>query len=207
MIRLLATAAPAALLAIAATCAVAQMPMTKPGAPDPGRAVAGTYTVDPGHTMVVWTVDHMGFTPYTGIFGDVTGTLRFDPRHPDAAKIDVRVPVAKITTASAALTKHLLSPDFFGAAPADARFVSTRVIVRGRSASVLGTLTLNGVTKPVTLAAQFYGAGVTPPQMGGGTGLGFTATATIRRSDFGLGFGAPIVSDAVELRIALGLTK
>lgn len=197
----------AAALLLTAAAATAQAPMTKPGSPDASKASAGSYKVDPGHTMVVWTVDHMGFTPYTGIFGDVTGTLAFDPKAPDAAKVDVVIPVAKITTANADLTKHLLTKDFFGAAPADAHFVSTKVVARGQSATITGNLTLNGVTKPVTLAAKFYGAGTLPPQMGGGAGLGFTATATIKRSDFGLGYGVPIVSDAVELKIYIGLMK
>src|SRR3546814_7752846 len=81
--------------------------------------------------MVVWEVDHLGFSKYTGIFGDVTGTLVIDPANPAAAKVDVTIPVAKVTTASAGLTSHLLRPgkdggkaDFFGANPADAQFVS-----------------------------------------------------------------------------------
>lgn len=197
----------AAALLLAAPAAAAQAPMAKPGSADPDRVAAGTYKVDPSHTMVVWTVDHMGFTPYTGIFGDVTGALTIDPKVPNAARVDVRIPVARITTASADLTKHLLTKDFFGTTPAEAHFVSTRVVAKGRDATITGNLTLNGVTRPVTLAATFYGAGVTPPQMGGGTGLGFTATATIRRSDFGLGYGVPVVSDAVDLRIYIGLTK
>ena len=187
--------------------ATAQAPMTKPGARDAARVMAGTYKVDPGHTMVVWTVDHMGFTPYTGIFGDVTGSVAIDPKAPNAARVDVTIPVAKITTANAALTRHLLSKDFFGTAPGDARFVSTRVVARGQAATITGNLTLNGVTRPVTLAAQFYGAGTVPPQMGGGAGLGFTATGAINRSDFGLGFGAPVVSDRVDMKIAVGLMK
>jgi polyisoprenoid-binding protein YceI len=205
----------AAILLLATAAAPAQQPpMAKPGARIAARAVAGTYKADPGHTMVTWTVDHMGLTPYTGIFGDVTGTLTFDPKAPNAAKVAMTIPVAKITTPSAALTEHLLrpgkdgaKPEFFGANAADARFVSTRVVARGETATITGNLTLNGITRPVVLAARFYGAGQMPPQMGGGDGLGFTATGTIRRSDFGLGYGVPIVSDAVELRIAAGFMK
>lgn len=201
------TALAATLALLASTLVAAQGPMEKPGARDPSRVAAGSYKVDPGHTMVVWTVDHMGFTPYTGIFGDVTGTVVFDPKSPNAARVDVAIPVAKITTANAALTRHLLSKDFFGENAPDARFVSTSVVARGQAATITGNLTLNGVTKPVVLAAQFYGAGKLPSQMGGGAGLGFTATTTIKRSDFGLGFGAPVVSDAVDLKIYIGLMK
>ena len=209
--RLMLAAVTAAFLAAPLA---AQAPMAKPGAKDARRVTGGTYKADPGHTLVTWTVDHMGFTPYTGIFGDVAGTLEFDPKAPNAAKLDVTIPVSKVTTASSGLTAHLLrggkdggKADFFGASPADARFVSTRVVAKGQAATITGNLTLNGVTRPVTLQAQFYGAGKAPAQMGGGENIGFTATATIRRSEFGIGYGIPIVSDAVKLDIAAGFMK
>lgn len=203
-------------IALAATAAVAlpviaqqSAPMTAPGARDASRITGGTYKVDPGHTLVQWTVDHLGFTPYFGIFGDVTGTLVLDPKNPAAAKVDVTIPVAKVTTASAGLTKHLLTKDFFGDAPADARFVSTSVRVDddGDEAKIAGNLTLNGVTKPVTLDADFYGAGKMPAQMGGKENVGFEAEATIRRSDFGINYGLPMVSDTVKLKIVAAFEK
>ena len=205
----------AALLALASTAAVAQQPpVTAPGAADPSRITGGTYTADPGHTLVTWTLDHMGFSPYTGIIGDVTGTLMLNPRNLAATKVDMTIPVSKITTASSGLTAHLLrggkddgKPDFFGASPADARFVSTAVAVRGRTAKITGNLTLNGITRPVTLDATFYGAGKAPAMMGGKENVGFRATATIMRSRFGLGFGVPVVGDAVKLDIAAAFQK
>ncbi|WP_425230300.1 YceI family protein [Sphingomonas sp.] len=192
----------------------AQMPTTPPGSPNPAAVVAGTYTADPNHTLVTWSVDHMGLSTYTGIFGDVSGTLTLDPRNLAATTVDITIPVSKVTTANAGLTAHLTRPaangghpDFFGPDMAPAHFVSTRVVVAGRRATVSGNLTLNGVTRPVTLAAQFHGAGRTPPQMGGKDNVGFNATATIRRSEFGLGFGVPLVSDEVRLDIAAAFQK
>lgn len=186
---------------------VAQQAMQVPGSKNPAAVTGGTYTVDAAHTLVRWDVDHMGFTPYFGIFGDVTGTLTLDPKNPTAAKVDVTIPVSKLTTASADLTKHMLSKDFFGAAPADAKFVSTGVTVDGNDAKIAGNLTLNGVTKPVTLDAEFYGAGKAPPQMGGKENVGFEAEATIKRSDFGIGYGIPVVSDEVKLDIVIAFQK
>jgi polyisoprenoid-binding protein YceI len=113
-------------------------------------------------------------------------------------------------------TAHLLrdgkdggKPDFFGSAPADAKFVSTHVMVDadGDEAKVHGNLTLNGVTKPVTLDVDFYGAGKAPAQMGGKENVGFEAEATIKRSDFGLGYAVPLVSDEVKLEIAAAFQK
>jgi polyisoprenoid-binding protein YceI len=202
------------LFAFVSTVAIAQAPTAAPGSRNPAAVTGGTYTVDPGHTLVVWTLDHLGFSPYSGIFGDVTGTLVLDPRNPSAAKVDVTIPVSKVVTASSGLTQHLLrpgkegaKPDFFGANPGDARFVSTKVVASGQKAKITGNLTLNGVTRPVTLDASFYGAGKAPAQMGGKENVGFRATATIMRSQFGLGFGVPMVGDAVKLDISAAFQK
>lgn len=214
--RLILLALSATVVAIPVAVIAQQPAMTKPGSKNPALVTAGTYSVDPGHTLVEWTVDHMGFTPYYGLFGEITGKLTLDPKKVSAAKIDVTIPVAKITTVLPALTAHLLKapataggkPDFFGPTPSDATFSSTSVVSAGaQKAKVTGNFTLNGITKPVTLDVEFYGAGKTPPQMGGKDGLGFTATGVINRSDFGLGYGVPIVSDAVTLKIAAGFTK
>lgn len=208
-----------AILAVGLTAPILAMqtaaPASAPGTKNAAAVTGGTYQADAGHTLVVWEVDHLGFSPYWGMFGDITGTIQIDPRNPTAAKVDMIIPVAKVTTASAGLTQHLLKPaeggkkpDFFGADPADARFVSTRVDVKGDDeASVTGNLTLNGVTRPVTLDVEFYGAGKAPAMMGGKENLGFKAKGTIRRSEFGIGFGIPMVSDEVTLKIAAAFQK
>lgn len=200
-----------AALPVLALTGLAGALIAQPGKPDPAAITGGTYTADAGHTLVKWEVDHLGFTPYFGIFGDVTGTLVLDPKNPGAAKVDVTIPVAKVTTASAGLTAHLLKPaeagksaDFFGASPADAKFVSTNVAVSGQNATITGDLTLNGVTKPVTLAAKFYGAGT---GMGNKENVGFTATGSIKRSEFNVKMGIPMVSDDVKLEIVAAFQK
>ncbi|KTE18867.1 hypothetical protein ATE67_17440 [Sphingopyxis sp. H050] len=205
--RFIAPLAALAVAAVAVPAVIAQSPGL-PGAKDKSRVAAGTYAADPGHTLVVWEVDHFGFSRYSGIFGDVTGTLVIDPANPAASKVEVTIPVAKVTTASSGLTGHLLragkdggKPDFFGAAPADAKFVSTRVVLDddGDEATVTGNLTLNGVTRPVTLDVDFHGAGTNPYNKK--ATVGFEAEGKIRRSDFGIAYGIPAVSDEVELEI------
>jgi len=201
---------------IAAGPLMAQGAMSAPGKRDASVITGGTYQADPNHTLVEWTVNHLGFSPYFGIFGDVTGTLQLDPKAPQNAKVSVTVPISKVTTASAGLTQHLLrapkeaggKPDFFGPSPADATFVSTSVKPKTKgTADVTGNLTLNGVTRPVTLAVSFYGAGKVPTQMGGGEVVGFEGKTTIQRSQFGLGTMVPMLSDAVELKIAAAFEK
>lgn len=191
------------------------MPTATPGQRDSSRVSAGSYTADPHHTLVEWSVDHLGFTPYYGLFGDISGTLDIDPKRPEQARVAVVIPVGKVTVASEGLKEHLLKPaetggkpDFFGPTPEDARFVSTLVRASGdNAAEMTGNLTLNGVTKPVTLQVSFYGAGSAPAQMGGGEIVGFEATGALKRSDFGLGFGVPMVSDQVDLKIAAAFVK
>ncbi|MDK2768994.1 YceI family protein [Sphingomonas sp.] len=187
-----------------------------PGSKDKAAITGGSYTVDANHTLVKWEVNHFGFSPLWGLFGQVTGTMQLDPKNPAASKVDVTIPVSKMVTGVPGFTAHLLrdgkdggKPDFFGSAPADAKFVSTHVMVDadGDEAKVHGNLTLNGITKPVTLDVDFYGAGKAPAQMGGKENVGFEAEATIKRSDFGLGYAVPLVSDEVELTIAAAFQK
>lgn len=208
----LIVAALVATTAIATPIIAQQMPGTKSTAAITG----GTYTADANHTLVKWEVNHFGFTPLWGLFGEITGTMNLDPKNPAAAKVDVTIPVSKLVTAVPGFTAHLLrggkdggKPDFFGDAPADARFVSTSVVIGedGNEAKVTGNLTLNGVTKQVVLDVDFYGAGKAPAQMGGKENVGFEAEATIKRSDFGLGFAVPLVSDEVDLKIAAAFQK
>ncbi|GAA0278144.1 YceI family protein [Alteraurantiacibacter aestuarii] len=189
-------------------------PPQLPGAMDASRVEAGSYKTDPGHSLVGWRVNHFGFTDYFGIFGNVAGTLELDPANIGASKVDVTIPIASVTTASAGLTDHLLraagegaaAPDFFGPAPAPAHFVSTMVHSTGdHTAHITGDLTMNGVTKPVTVQAQFVGAGANPFSQA--KTIGFEGTTTIKRSDWGLAGFIPLVGDEVELDITIAFEK
>ena len=179
-----------------------------PGRVDPTLLEGGTYRADPAHSMVGWRVNHFGFNDYFGIFGNVQGTLRLDPNAPGKAQVDVTIPITSVVVASAGLRDHLLrpgrnggKPDFFGPAPEPARFVSTEVQVSpgGLTADVPGRLTLNGITKPVTLQMRLTGAGANP--MSQVETVGFEGHVTIKRSDFGIDFGIPLVSDDVALEL------
>ena len=197
-----------ALLAAAPASAQPAMPTTPPGAPEPSRVAAGTYAVDPDHTLVGWEINHMGFSKYFGLFGKVTGTLVLDPAAAAADKLDVTIPIASLAVVSEHLSEHLKTADFFNIAQfPEAHFTSTAVTVSGTSAVITGNLTLHGVTRPVTLHARFTGAGQALPMMGGKATVGFSAQATIRRSDFGMAAFVPLVSDEVDLRITAAFVK
>ena len=196
-----------AFAALAATLpALAQAPMAKPGAPDPARVTGGTYAVDSSHTQVMFKVDHLGFNSYFGIFGGATGSLTLDRARPGAASVSIVVPIEMVVTTSGGLNTHLKGPDFFDVAKfPTATFKSTSVAVSGTTARIAGTLTLKGVTRPIVLDAKFTGAGGNP--MSKSETIGFEATTTVKRSDFGISYGVPMVSDVVPLTITAAFEK
>ncbi len=162
--------------------------------------------VDGGHTQVLFAYDHMGLSNNMGVIAGPTGTLTLDPKNPSAATVSVEFPVANIRTGVSALDEHLMKPDFFdGAKFPTAKFVSTGVKVEGTTADITGNLTIKGITKPVTLDAQFYGAGANP--MNKKENVGFSATTAIKRSDFGMGGFVPVVGDEIELKIVAAFQK
>jgi polyisoprenoid-binding protein YceI len=197
----------AALVAIAGgTVVIAQAPASAPGTKDVAKVTGGTYTVDGGHTQVLFAYDHMGFTNNLGIFAQPTGTLTLDKANLSASKVSIELPIAGLKTGIPALDEHLLKPDFFdGAKFPTATFVSTAVKAEGTGATITGNLTIKGVTKPVTLDAEFYGAGANP--MNKKENVGFVATGSIKRSEFGMGGYVPVVGDTVELKIIAGFQK
>ena len=205
--KILLAAACAAVLAVAApTSSFAQDAAGMPGAADVARISGGTYKVDPNHTQVAWSVDHMGFSTLFGMFGQPSGSLALDPKDPKAAKLEVEFPMTGLTVTSDKFLNHLKSGDFFDTAKfPTATFRSTSVEPAGQKAKVVGDLTVHGVTKPVTLDVVFHGAGINP--MSKVETVGFSGTTKIKRSDFGLGAYVPVVSDEVTITVVGAFEK
>ncbi|MGX7705313.1 YceI family protein [Methylobacterium sp. Gmos1] len=166
---------------------------------DPAQIPAGTYVVDPGHTQAVFTVNHFGFSQYTGIFSDVSGTLELQPAKPAESRLKVTIPVKSLYTPSQHMLDSLKSDKFLDVAQfPEMTFTSTKVTPEGKDkAKVVGDLTLHGVTKPVTLEVTLVGAGANP--MNKKQTVGFEAKGTIKRSEFGVKAFVPAVSDEVHL--------
>jgi|SRR5438067_4860385 len=174
---------------------------------DPGSVPAGTYKVEPTHTRVQFTVSHLGFTDWWGDFTGVSGTLALDPARLGASRVDIAIPVASVSTTNATLDGELRSADWFDAARFPTiRFASTRIVRTGPArASLYGTLTLHGATRLVVLDARFVGAGRNP--LSKVYTIGFNATATIRRSDYGVKMDVPMVGDETAIRISAAFEK
>ena len=195
-----------ALATLALGPVVAQDAPALPGAVDPARVQAGTYAIDPAHTQVAFTINHFGFNNYVGLFGMPTGSLTIDPKEPEKASLTVEIPMNEVHTSSLKLDEHLKAPDFLDTAKfPTAKFVSTAVKVEGMEAEITGNLTLHGVTKPVTIEAQFTGAGVHP--MNKKLNVGFSGTTRIKRSEFGISSYVPLVGDEVTLAISAAFEK
>jgi polyisoprenoid-binding protein YceI len=163
---------------------------------------AATYTLDPGHTQVVFSWNHFGYSNPTAQFGKIEGTLEFDAANPTKSSVKVTIPLASVNSNIEKLDEHLQTPDFFDSANyPDAVYKSTKV-EKGMAANelkVTGDLTLHGVTKPVVLDVTVAKVGEHP--MRKAQAAGFDATATIKRSDFGITKYVPMVSDDIKLRI------
>jgi polyisoprenoid-binding protein YceI len=186
---------------------LAQVPPL-PGAPVAARVKAGTYAVEPTHTIIEWSVNHFGFNDYFGLIGEPTGSLTIDPAKLSATKVEIEIPIKNIVTPSAKLNEHLASDGFFDVAKfPTAKFVSTMVMPKGNTAQIMGNLTLHGVTKPVTLTAKFTGAGVSPMDPTKKLTVGFQATTSIMRSQFGMSQFVPFVGDKVDLKITVAFEK
>jgi polyisoprenoid-binding protein YceI len=196
---LLVAAAPAfADTAAAQAAPAAQAAQAAPAAP---AVRAGDYKLDKSHAKILWSVSHFGFSTYTGEFTDFDARLTLDPARPERSRLTATIAIPSVATHNDALDTHLRSADFFDAAAhPTATFVSTEVRPTGpRTARVTGDFTLRGVTRPLTLDVVFNAAG---NNMAGTYTAGFSATGTIRRSEYGMTYAVPAVGDEVELRIS-----
>ena len=166
----------------------------------PAFAAPLSYKIDPKHTNVIATWDHFGFSRPSASFAQADGTIVYDADHVGQSSVKVTLPLAGMTSFVDALDKHLRSDDFFDAEKyPDATFASTKVEAAGdNKLRVIGDLTMHGITKPVVLEVTLNKAGA---GRDGQPRIGFDATATIKRSDWGLGMAAPAVSDDVAIRI------
>lgn len=161
---------------------------------------AETYALDTNHTNIVWSINHFGFSNPSGKFTKVEGQLVLDEANPANSKVSMTLSPANILTGIDKLDEHLKSKDFFDVEQfPNATFVSTKVALTGKdTAKVTGTLTLHGISKPVTLDVKLNKIGV---NMFNKKTAGFSAFTTIKRSDFGINTYLPALGDDVKISI------
>lgn len=172
------------------------------GAASAASAAPVRYTLDPPHTQVLFSWDHLGFSHPTGQFDQVQGTLVYDAEHPEKSSVRVSIPVKSLDTHVPALDKQLLGAQFLDAEKYPAiTFVSTKVRPAGKDRfEVEGNLTVHGATRPVTLNVTLNKSGSYP--MIDAPALGFSAVTRLDRSAFGVAGGIPMVGDALQVTIS-----
>lgn len=166
----------------------------------PVQAAEQTYQLDNSHTQVVWQISHFGFSHPAGKWM-AEGSLVLDDAKPQNSKVNATIHVADMVTGIPKLDEHLKSADFFDVAKyPTATFVSDKVSVSGKQkAAVHGMLTLHGVSKPVTLNVTLNKMGVNP--VSNKKTAGFSASTTIKRSEFGINKYLPGLGDEVKINI------
>lgn len=165
------------------------------------QALAETYTVDPSRTRIEFKVKNLGITNVRGSFEKFKGVVYVDEKDLTRSRVDVTVETASISTGINMRDNHLRTADFFDVAKYPAMtFVSTKVEAVGDTLKLTGNLTIKGVTKPVTLTVNSLKSLLSD------AGKGASASATVNRQDFGLGWGMTI-SDEVTILVSAELVK
>ncbi|HLP41617.1 MAG TPA: YceI family protein, partial [Fibrobacteria bacterium] len=173
------------------------------------RTQAAEYKIDPAHSEMVFKVRHMGISTVTGRFDKFDGSFDVDPKNVKATKGNLVIETASINTANGKRDEHLRSSDFFDAAKyPQIKFVSKEVKdvnEKDSTATLVGDLTMHGVTKPVSL--KIKGGGIINDGWGNDRAA-FTATGKLNRADWGLKWnkaleaGRMVVSENVDLELA-----
>ena len=170
------------------------------------QAYAGdVYSIDPAHSSIGFTVKHMMVSNVTGNFGQFEGTVDFDPNDLVSSKAEALIQTASIDTRVGKRDEHLKSADFFDAAKYPTiTFTSKKIIGKGEQYTIVGDLTMKGVTKEVSIPVSISGPVKSPM---GGAVIGLSGQFTINRQDYGISFnkaldnGGLMVSDNVKVDI------
>lgn len=165
---------------------------------------AADYAIDTkgAHAFVQFKVAHLGYSWLLGRFNDFEGSFSYDEKNPSAAKVTVTINTGSVDSNHAERDKHLRSDDFLNVQEhPQSTFVSTSFKEMGDGkAELKGNFTLNGVTRPITIAVKHIGAGADP---WGGYRRGFEGTTTIALKDYAINYDLGPASSTVELFFSL----
>lgn len=162
---------------------------------------ADKYEFDKEHTAILFYVNHLGFSEIIGEFTDYDGFFIFDPKKPEDSSVDVTLRPSGIRTSSSALDSDLQGDKFFKSDEFPTiHFVSRKIKPKGaKIGEIYGDLTLLGITKPATLIVRFNKADYHPITKN--FIAGFSASAKVKRSDFGMAEYVPMVGDVVRIEV------
>lgn len=183
-------------------------PMAATAAPsvNPAEMPAGTYGLDKTHASLLAKVNHLGFSAYTVRFDVKDATYSWDPKSPQTAQVTAVIDAKSFNTGFPGHDPKLANEFIAADQHPEIKFVSTSIQQgEGNKGKMVGDLTLRGVTKPVTLDVTYNGYG----EVMGAKRSGFSASATIKRSDFGSDFlNKPgMIGDDIDIVLELEFTK
>ncbi|MFL4388934.1 YceI family protein [Acinetobacter baumannii] len=164
------------------------------------------YKIDPTHTATVFSWNHFGFSTPSANFSDIQGVIKVDNAKPANSSVNVTIPLSSVNTNVPALDKEFQEEAWFNAAKyPNITFKSTKVETKDKKHfKITGNLTVKGITKPVVLDAVLNKQGEHP--MAKVPAIGFNATTSFNRSDFGLGNYVPNVGDKITVNITTEAT-
>lgn len=172
-------------------------------------AMADNYVIDTkgAHASINFSIKHLGYSVLTGRFDTFSGEFSYDPAKPEASTLNVTIDTTSINSNHAERDKHLRSPDFLNVEKfPKATFVSKKIVVDDKDEfDIIGDLTLNGVTKSVTIEVEKVGEGKDP---WGGYRVGFSGETTITLKDFNVKMDLGPASQIVKLELEVeGIKK
>ncbi|MFZ5930187.1 MAG: YceI family protein [Pseudomonadota bacterium] len=171
---------------------------------------ADKFLLDPTHASVLFGVSHLGFSKTFGRFNKVEGAFTLDADAPEKSSVVVTMDAASLDTNHEKRDEHLRGKDFFDVAQFPVlTYKSTSVKLTGeKTAIVTGDLTMHGVTKSVPLDVTLVNVGPNPMDPTKTKIVaGFSARGTLKRSEFGMGYAAPLLGDDVEIIIEVDAIK
>lgn len=163
------------------------------------------WTVDGGHSSVVFKVKHANAAWFKGMFDVISGTVSLDPSKPESGSVQLTIPVGSVDTNDQKRDSHLKDADFFNSKEnPNITFQSTKIAANGAGFEVVGELAMAGKKKPVTIQVDKVGEGDFY-----GKRAGFSTTFTVKRSEFGMTYGIDknALGDEVTLMIDLELVQ
>jgi polyisoprenoid-binding protein YceI len=180
---------------LASLTLLAMASATQAQVPPPSTAPVpkGAYSLDKSHASLIFRVDHLGFSTFTGRFTSYEASLNFDPEQLASSSVNVTIDPRSITSDNApeGFVATMAGKELLDAAQfPEMKFVSKSIDVSGRNLRINGELTLRGVTKPIVLEARYNGGYAGHPYDPAAR-IGFSARGAFKRSDFGIAYGVP----------------
>lgn len=170
-------------------------------------SAADTYNIDPSHAAASFVYKHLGFSDQFGMIDSVEGVISYDAAAPDKSSVTATLKVANLDTGWEKRDEHIRAADMLDAAKFPTiTFKSTKIAKTGdNQADITGDLTIKGVTKSVVLKTTLNKVGPNP--ISKKEAIGLTATTTIKRSEFGVGYAVPAVSDEMVINLNIEAVK